>query len=62
MKVSIIEDSETIDTLNIDKLFGSIQTYELTLEPSKKNKSVAFRTTRKEIYDSDDDEPLVLHA
>lgn len=43
MKVTTIEESKNVDTITIDELIRSIQTYELTLQPSKKNKGVALK-------------------
>lgn len=43
-----------IDTLNIGKLVGPIQTYELTLKPSKKNKDMAFKSFKNVPFNNND--------
>ena len=41
-KVTAIEESKNIDSLRIDELVGSIQTYEMTLPTSHKHKETVF--------------------
>jgi len=44
MKVTTIEESMDISSIKVDKLIGSIQTFELAMNDisQKKNKSIAF--------------------
>lgn len=49
-----IEESKDLDTIKIEELVGSLQTYELTISQSKKNKSIAMNIVREEKYDSTD--------
>ena len=42
-KVIVIEESKNIDSMRIDELVGSIQTYEMTLPNSQRSKDCAFK-------------------
>ena len=51
-KVTTIQESKNIDSMRVDELVGSIQTYELTLPSSQKPKDFAFKafdTEKKDI-------------
>ena len=51
-KVTTIQESKNIDSMRVDELVGSIQTYELTLPSSQKSKDFAFKafdTEKKDI-------------
>lgn len=55
MKFTTIEESKNVETLNINELVESIQTYEITFKPSKKNKDVEFKNSKNITFDSDND-------
>ncbi|XP_022874256.1 uncharacterized protein LOC111393087 [Olea europaea var. sylvestris] len=57
-KVKAIEESEDLDTVKIEELIGSLQTYELTISQPKKNKSIALNTIGEEKSESFDIETL----
>ncbi|CAI9757422.1 unnamed protein product [Fraxinus pennsylvanica] len=66
-KISAIEESKDINSIKVEQLVGSFQTYELTLDKSVTDKSLALksvRNTRMESSDSDspDDEELAYLA
>ena len=46
-KVTAIEESKNIDSLRVDELVGSIQTYEMTLPTSHKHKETVLKLVRK---------------
>lgn len=46
--------------MNIEELIGSLQTYELTLLQPKKNKSIAFKSSKEEVVSKQDDEQFDL--
>lgn len=48
MKFTTIEESK-------NELVESIQTYELTFKPSKKNKDMEFKNSKNITFDSDND-------
>jgi hypothetical protein len=41
--------------MRVEELVGSLQTYEHTLPQSKKSKSIAFKTVKKEADDFSDE-------
>ena len=47
-KVTAIEESKNIDSIRVDELVGSIQTYVMTLPTSHKHKEIVFKTSEKE--------------
>ena len=56
-KVTAIEESKDLDTINIQELVSSLQTYELGLPCHKRSKSLGFRTINErtdEFSDKDD--------
>ncbi|XP_022891807.1 girdin-like [Olea europaea var. sylvestris] len=57
-KVTSIEESKDLDTVNIEELVGSLQIYELTISQPKKNKSIALNTVGEEESESSDIETL----
>ena len=42
-KVIVIDESKEIDSMRVDELVGSIQTYEMTLPSSQKPKDSTFK-------------------
>ncbi|XP_045799072.1 uncharacterized protein LOC123893185 [Trifolium pratense] len=55
MKVTAIEESQDLATIQVDELIGSLQTYELGMNQrkEKKNKSLAFASNTGEDEESD---------
>lgn len=52
LKVTTIEESKDLDTMRIEELVGSLQTYEYTLLVDKKNKFITLNTIRDELDES----------
>lgn len=59
LKFTIIEKSKDLDSVKIEELVGSIQTYELKLPQFKKNKFIVFNTIKEGNCDKSDDKTLV---
>ncbi|XP_022891908.1 uncharacterized protein LOC111406762 [Olea europaea var. sylvestris] len=57
-KVIAIEESKDLDTIKIEELVGSLQTYELTISQLRKNKFIALNTVREGEFESSDMETL----
>ena len=57
-KVTTIEESKDFDTVYIEGLVISLQTYEFSLPQPKKNKSIALKTMSEKADDSSDDGSL----
>ena len=59
-KVTTIEESKDLDDIKVQKLIGSLQTYELSLPNQKKSKSFALKTIneRVDVHDSSDDDAV----
>ncbi|XP_022849834.1 uncharacterized protein LOC111371915 [Olea europaea var. sylvestris] len=57
-KVTAIEESKDLDTIKIEELVGSLQTYELTISQPRKNKSMGLNTVREGESESSDVETL----
>lgn len=53
-KATVINKSKDLNMIKLVELDGSLQTDELTISYSKKNKSVALNTIREENYDTTD--------
>ena len=47
-KVTAIKESKDIDSMRVDELVGSIQTYEMTIPSSQKSKDSAFKAFENE--------------
>jgi hypothetical protein len=64
IKVTTIEESKDLEELKIEELVGSLQTYELSLAPVKKLKTIALKASKKKVEvlsgdDSEDEEKVV---
>jgi hypothetical protein len=64
MKVTTIEESKDLEEIKIEELVGSLQTYELSLPPVKKLKTIALKASKKKVEvssgdDSEDEEKVV---
>ena len=61
-KITAIEESKNLDTMKIDELIGSLQTFKLNLRQKKKDQSIGFKSTQEEILDleKDDDDSALL--
>ena len=59
-KVTAIEESKDRDEIKVQKLIGSLQTYELSLPSQRKSKSLALKTIneRVEAQDSSDEDKV----
>jgi hypothetical protein len=56
VKVTTIEESKDLDETKVEKLVGSLPTYELTLPHVKKNKSIALKAANGKNKISSDEE------
>jgi hypothetical protein len=64
IKVTIIEESKDLEEMKIEEFVGSFQTYELSLPPVKKLKTIALKVSKKKVEvssgdDSEDEEKAV---
>jgi len=67
IKVTTIEESKDLDTMKIEELVGSLQTYEFSLPPLRKTKSIALKAAKEKSNNSsdedyDDDDGFALFA
>jgi arginine repressor len=53
--VTTIEESKDLEEMKIEKLIGSLQTYEYSLPPVRKAKTIAFKTSKKKTRVSSDE-------
>jgi len=56
IKVTTIEESKNLDDMKIEELVGSLQTYEFSLPPLKKIKSIALKVAKEKVNNSSDEE------
>jgi hypothetical protein len=67
IKVTTIEESKDLDTIRIEELVGSLQTYELSLPPLRNTKSIALKAAKEKSNNSsyedfDDEDGFALFA
>ena len=57
-KVTAIEESKDLDDIKVEKLVGSLQTYEMSLPNQRKSKSLALKTINEkvEVHNSSDED------
>jgi hypothetical protein len=67
IKVTTIEESKDLDEMKIEELVGSLQTYEYSLPPVKKEKTIALKASKKkarvsseEDFDNEEDAVAML--
>jgi len=67
IKVTTIEESKDLEKMKIEELVGSLQTYEYSLPPVKKAKTIALKASKKkarvsseEDFDNEEDAVAML--
>jgi hypothetical protein len=55
-KINRIEESKDLEEMKIEELVGSLQTYELSLPPVKKVKTIALKASKKKVKVSSEDD------
>ena len=58
VKVTAIEESKDLNEIKVQELFGSLQTFELSLPNQRKSKSFALKTINERVkaHDSSDED------
>jgi len=56
IKVTTIEESKDLEDMKIEELVGSLQTYELSLPPVKKLKTIALKASKKWVEASSEED------
>jgi hypothetical protein len=54
IKVTSIEESKDLDSMKIEELVESLQTYEYSLPPVKKAKGMAFKAAKSKVSSYED--------
>jgi len=60
IKVTTIEESKCLDNMKMEELVGSLQTYEFSLLPLRKTKSIALKTAKEKSENSSDEDGLAM--
>jgi hypothetical protein len=56
IKVTTIEERKDLEEMKIEELVGSLQTYELSLPPVKKLKTISLKASKKKVEASSEDD------
>jgi RNA-binding protein YhbY len=56
IKVTTIEESKDLEEMKIEELVGSLQTYEYSLPPVRKAKTIALKASKKKTRVSSDED------
>jgi hypothetical protein len=56
INVTTIEESKDLEEIKVEELVGSLQTYELSLPPIKKLKTIALKASKKKVEASSEDD------
>jgi hypothetical protein len=56
IKVTTIEESKDLAEMKIEELVGFLQTYEYSLPPDKKTKTIALKASKKKAKDTSEED------